>query len=143
MKKKFVEKNGKLSRIYPEKKCENPDCINNGHFIPRRSNHKYCIPKCGEIYNNDRRKSINNSTYKNEKELRRIDKFLHDVYRLHANKEGYCCVHRSVFDNNNMNVYMTLDVNLLDDKKTRVHSTYRYLYHPHQSDPDHYVIIKK
>jgi hypothetical protein len=143
MHKQVAEVNGKLSRIYKDEQCKNPNCINGGLFTPRRSNQLFCTKKCKEIYHNDLKKIINKTTYKEEIELRRIDKFIDSAYNLLVDDKGFCCIHKRVFKHHNVNTYMTLDLHFADDGKTHVHSTYRYQYYPHPSDPNFFIIKKK
>ncbi len=133
--------NGKLTRIYKDKKCKNPECVNGGNFIPSRGNQLFCIPKCKEIYYNDRKKVINNTIYADEKQLRKHDNILHIVYKQFANEADHCSVPVDYLKARKFDVNLLVRYKITGNK-LQVKCFYRYCYFVDPNDPNKIIIIK-
>jgi hypothetical protein len=141
MHKQVNQVNGKLSRIYKDKQCKNPNCINGGSYIPKRSNQDFCIPKCKEIYHNDIKKMMNKTIYADEKQLKRADNILQYFFTQFVNSDGHCSVPVDYFKARKFDVNLLVRYKITGNK-LQVKCFYRYCYFVDPNDPNKIIIIK-
>ncbi len=67
------------NRRYPQTTCINPEC--KVKYIPHDRRQRYCSKQCRINAGNNRKYLENQTRYKNEKEIRRIDKILENFLK--------------------------------------------------------------
>ena len=129
-------------RRYPAIPCPNPLCINDGIFEPHDRRQKFCETQCRINYNNDIRYQENNTTFINEKNLRRIENSLRKIYNTYVGDNGYCVVPKGIFQYEKIDVMLLIQEFKSDLTGQKVKWYYDYGIELHPDDADYYIIYK-
>ena len=129
-------------RRYPAIPCPNPLCINGGIFEPHDKRQKYCETQCRVNHMNDIRYLENQTTFADEKNLRRIEKSLAKIYGKYVNKDGYCVVLKEIFYYEEIDVMLLVQELKNDLTGQKVKWYYDYGIELHPDDANYYIIHK-
>ncbi len=129
-------------RVYPEKKCANPNCSFGGTFEPHDKRQAFCRPQCRINFHNDMRHKENKGVFEDVKRLKDINRNLALLYSKYVNKNGYCAVRKELLH------FLEIDVMLLTrelvNKVTgrKVKKIFNYGIELHPDNHDYYIIHK-
>ena len=138
-----VPLSAKSKRRYAEKICHNPICDFGTKFIPYDIRQKFCCEQCRINFNNDQRRTLNNSAYKNEKFLREYDKKLKEIYQLENDAKGYCVAHISILKHKKINLQLLVHEQENTFTKGTVRWFYQYGTERHPVNKDYYIIHQR
>lgn len=111
-------------RKYPEKKCKNPACVP-GKFTPHDRRQLFCTIQCRTNFHNDKRHHENNSTFKNERRLREMDKKLKKISTT-LEKKGIKQVSQQLFEYEEVDLSLSVETNQNKKSHRQIRWFYRY-----------------
>lgn len=139
---KDIENEPFSSRRYPERDCENPECIFNGSFMPHDRRQKFCCAQCRVNYYNDKRSEENKTVFLDVKHLKNTDRVLHKIYMKYVEKNGYCAVRKEIFHYEGINVMLLVQEWQTKTTGAKVKGYFRYGIELSVEDNNFFIIHK-